>query len=155
QNCYDKLEECAKNAADGDCENDPDFMLQNCRGSCQLFSDQGGAVVRYPCMSDQYAGLKGMCIPSSVWHGTQECIYRSLEKGLIWINEVPSKGPSCRGLEIPDRCYDVCHPICQTRAPGPSRRLARMRCKPGYVRTDSYLTRGRCVRAHGFSTKWV
>ncbi|CAL4122865.1 unnamed protein product [Meganyctiphanes norvegica] len=64
--------------------------------------------------------------------------------------------PSCENYQRPDKCYDVCHNIPYYQPLGSCSfcSLHIIRCKPGYVRTRSDSTR-RCVRAHGFSTKYV
>ncbi|CAL4243849.1 unnamed protein product, partial [Meganyctiphanes norvegica] len=98
QNCYDRLQECAQYAVDGDCEENQFFMQKHCKGTCQLFSHQGGTGVRNSCASDQHSCRNGECIPkSSVEDFVLDCIDGSDEArfplggALAWINKVPSK----------------------------------------------------------------
>ncbi|CAL4119818.1 unnamed protein product, partial [Meganyctiphanes norvegica] len=157
RNCYDKLPECGKYTADGQCETDAYFMQQQCRASCQLVSPQGEAVAKNPCSSNEHTCSRNVCIPmSSVGDFDKHCTDGSDEATtrtdmLGWINQVPNKGPSCEDGE-PDQCYGVC------RCGPPSWgclffNLIFPPCKPGYVR-DTQVDR-RCVRAWGFSTTHV
>ena len=48
--CSDEYTECAMWAANGECEANPDFMIQNCTNSCKscgLNQEQKGTLVRY------------------------------------------------------------------------------------------------------------